>query len=175
MSISMHSASAPLFLRTLENMLAWLDKAEEYAKTRGFDPNNYLGLRLAPDMMPFSRQIQITTDSAKNCVARLSGAEPPSWADDEDTLDALRDRIRKAIDYVGSVPAADIDGTEDREITMPAGPDHTVSFPGQSFLTGFSLPNFFFHVSMTYALLRQAGVELGKMDYLGALDIKDSK
>lgn len=171
MSLSMYAASAPLFTRTLNNMLVWLDKAEEHAKARGFEPDNFLGLRLAPDMFPLSRQIQVATDGAKNCVARLAGQEPPKWADDEATLDELRARLRKAIEFVESVPAAEIDGSEEREVVMPAGPDHTIRFKGEAFLTGFSIPNFYFHVSMTYALLRQGGVALGKMDFLGQLDI----
>ena len=174
MTLSMHSASAPLFSRALGNMLAWLDKAEAHAKQRKFDVENFLGLRLAPDMLPLSRQIQIATDGAKNCVARLAGVEPPKGADDEATLDELRARLRKAIDYVESIPASEIDGSEEREILMPAGPDHTIRFKGQAFLTGFSIPNFYFHVSMTYALLRQGGVELGKMDYLGPLDLVEA-
>jgi hypothetical protein len=168
MAISMHSASVPVFVRMLNNMLAWLDKAEAYAKARKFDPSNYLGLRLSPDMLPFARQIQIASDTTKNCVARLAGTEPPKWADDEATLDELRARIKKTIEYVQSVPAAKFDGSEQREITVPAGPGRTLTFTGETFLRGFSLPNFFFHVTMTYALLRHAGVELGKMDYLGA-------
>lgn len=172
-SISMHSASVPLFVRSLTNMLAWLDKAEATATARKFDPQNYLGLRLSVDMFPLSRQIQITTDSAKNCVARLAGVEPPKWEDTENSIDELRARLKKAIAYVQSTEAKEIDGSEQREISMPAGPDRTLTFTGQEFLTGFSLPNFFFHASMTYALLRQAGVELGKMDFLGALEIKD--
>lgn len=175
MPLTMHSASVPIFVRSLTNILTWLDKAEENAKARDFEPQNFLALRLSPDMMPFSRQIQIATDSAKNCVARLSGVEPPTWADDEDSLDALRERIKKAIDYVQSISEKDIDGTEDRQIVMPAGPDRTISFTGQEFLIGFSLPNFFFHISMAYALLRQGGIALGKMDYLGPLDLKDAK
>jgi hypothetical protein len=168
MALSMHSASVPVFVRMLNNLLAWLDKAEAYAEARKFDPNNYLGLRLAPDMLPFSRQIQIASDATKNCVARLAGMEPPKWADDEATLDELRARIRKTLEYAQSVPAAKIDGSEAREIAMPAGPGRTLTFTGEVFLKHFSLPNFFFHVTMTYALLRHAGVELGKMDYLGA-------
>jgi hypothetical protein len=164
----MHSASVPVFVRMLNNLLAWLDKAEAYAKARKFDPVNYLGLRLAPDMLPFARQIQIASDTTKNCVARLAGMEPPKWADDEKTLDELRARIQKTIEYAQSVPAAQIDGSEAREITVPAGPGRTLTFSGETFLRGFSLPNFFFHVTMSYALLRHAGVELGKMDYLGA-------
>lgn len=168
MPLSMHSASVPIFVRMLNNMQGWLDKAEAYAKARKFEPSNYLGLRLAPDMLPFARQIQIASDTTKNCVARLAGLEPPKWADDEASLDELRARIKKTIEYAQSVPAAKIDGSEAREIVLPMGPGRSVTFTGETFLKGFSLPNFFFHATMTYALLRQGGVELGKMDYLGA-------
>ncbi len=164
MAISMHSASVPVFVRMSTNMLAWLSKAEAHANARKFDPNNYLGLRLAPDMLPFSRQIQIASDSVKGCVSQLAGIETPKWADDEATLDQLRARIQKAIDYAQSVPAAKFEGSEAREITpFPGAP----RFTGETFLRGFALPNFLFHCTMTYALLRHAGVELGKMDYLG--------
>ena len=168
MPLSMHSTSVPVFLRMLNNMLAWLDKAEAHAKAAKFDPSNYLGLRLAPDMLPFARQIQIASDAVKNCVTRLAGIEPPKWEDNEASLDELRARIKKTIDFAQSVPAAKIDGSEEREILQPLGPGRTVSLTGEVFLKHFSLPNFFFHTTMTYALLRQGGVELGKMDYLGA-------
>jgi len=168
MPLSMHSASVPVFVRTLTNMLAWLDRAEAYAKVRKFDPDNYLSLRLAPDMLPFSRQIQIASDAVKGCVARLAGVEPPKWADDETSLDALRARIQKTIDYAESIPAAKIDGSDARSIQVPLGAERTISFPGEFFLKHFVLPNFFFHATMTYALLRHGGVELGKMDFLGA-------
>jgi len=167
MPLSMHSASVPIFVRMLNNMLAWLDKAEAHAKAGKFDPSNYLGLRLAPDMLPFARQIQIASDAVKNCVTRLAGIEPPKWEDNEASLDELRARIKKTIDFAQSVPAAKIDGSEEREILLPLGPGRTVPLTGELFLKHFSLPNFFFHTTMTYALLRQGGVELGKMDYLG--------
>jgi hypothetical protein len=167
MTISMHSASVPIFTRQLRNMLGWLDKAEAHAKQRGFDPDNYLGLRLAPDMFPFSRQIQVASDACKGCLVRLSGSEGPTWPDDEASLDELRARIAKTIEFAESVPADQIDGTEERTITLEA-PGASFEFTGEAFLKTFSLPNFFFHCTMTYALLRHAGVELGKMDYLGA-------
>ena len=168
MPITMHSASVPVFVRMLNNMLAWLDKAEAHAKAREVRPEQLPRMRLTPDMLPFARQIQISTDHVKGCTARLAGMEPPKWADDEKTLDELRARIRKAIEYAQSIPAAKIDGSETREISLPIGPSRTMTFPGETFLKGFSLPNFFFHATMAYALLRQGGVELGKMDYLGA-------
>jgi len=166
MTISMHSASAPVFGRMLGNLLAWLDKAEAHAKAKKFDPANYLGLRLTPDMLPFTRQIQIASDACKGAVARLADVEPPKWADDEKSLDDLRARIKKTIEYAQSIPAAKFEGAEKREIALPI--PGAPKLDGERFLKGFSLPNFFFHVMMTYVLLRQGGVELGKGDYLGA-------
>lgn len=168
MAISMHSASVPIFVRMLGNMEAWLDKAEAHAEAKKFDPKNYLGMRLAPDMLPFTRQIQIASDTAKNCLARLAGLEPPKWEDNESSLDELRARIKKTIEYALSVPAGKVDGSEGREIMLPLGPGRTVPFTGETLLKHFALPNFFFHCTMTYALLRQGGVGLGKMDFLGA-------
>lgn len=169
MSFSVHASSVPQFVKMSKNMLAWLDKAEAHAKAKKFDPNNFVGMRLAPDMLPFARQIQIASDAAKNCVARLAGDEPPKWADDEATIDALRARIRKTIEFVESIPAHRLEGAEKRDIVMPIGPDRTMRMTGEAFLQGFSIPNFFFHVTMVYALLRHGGVELGKGDFLGAL------
>jgi hypothetical protein len=163
----MHSASVPVFVRMLSNLLAWLDKAEAHAQAKKFDPNNFVGVRLTPDMLPFSAQIGIATDHVKGCLARLSGAEPPKWPDTEKTLDELRARIQKAIDYAKGFTPEQLAGAEAREITLPT-PRGPLKMSGERFLTGFSLPNFFFHTTMAYALLRQGGVEIGKMDYLGA-------
>jgi hypothetical protein len=169
MPISMQAASVPLFARMLTNVLTWLDKAEAHAAAKKFDSKNYLGLRLTPDMLPFSAQIQIASDTAKLAVARLTGVEAPKWPDDEKTMAELRARVQKAIDFVQSIPAAKFDGAESREVQISMGPGRTVKLSGEAMLRGFSLPNFFFHVTMTYALLRQGGVELGKADYLGAV------
>lgn len=163
----MHTASVPVFARMLGNMLKWLDKAEAHAQARKFDPNNYLALRLAPDMLPFVKQIQIASDGAKGCVARLAGQDVPKWDDTEVTLDELRARIRRTLDYVQSVPAGQVDGSEQREIVL-AMRQGEVRFSGQDYLLHFVLPNFYFHATTAYALLRHAGVELGKRDYLGA-------
>ena len=168
MSLTMHSASVPVFVRMLGNMLNWLDKAEAHAAARKFDSVNYLGLRLAPDMLPFSRQIQIATDGAKGCVARLAGIEVPKWEDTEATLADLRARVLKTIDYVQTFTAEQIDGSEAREILLPTRQGDPLRFSGEAFLKHFVLPNFYFHATTTYALLRHAGVELGKRDYLGA-------
>ena len=166
MSLSMHGASVAVFVRTLSGMLVWLDKAQAHAEARKFDPVNYLGLRLAPDMLPLTRQIQIATDGVKGCIARLAGLEVPKWEDTEATLDELRARIRKAIDYAQSVPAAQIDGSEARQISLPQRSGEPLLFTGEAFLKHYALPNFYFHCTTTYALLRQAGVALGKRDFL---------
>jgi hypothetical protein len=163
----MHSASAPIFVRILNNMLAWLDKAQAHAEARGFDSANYLGLRLAPDMLPFSRQIQIASDAAKGCMARLSGVDNPKWEDNEASVDELRARIRKTIDFVKGFRAAQIDGSEGREVLIPMRSGDPLKLDGETFLKHFALPNFFFHATTAYALLRHAGVELGKADYIG--------
>jgi uncharacterized protein len=167
MTISMHSASAPVFVRMLTNLLAWLDKAEAHAAARKFDPANYLGLRLAPDMLPFTRQIQIASDSAKGAMARLAGVEVPKWEDNEASFADLRARVAKTIDYVQSFQPAQIDGSEARPISVPRRVGEPLQFDGETFLKHFAMPNFYFHVTTAYALLRQAGVEVGKGDYLG--------
>ena len=168
MAISMHSASVPVFRQMLTNLLAWLDKAEAHATAKKFEPSVYLTARLAPDMLPLPTQIQIACDAAKFCVARLAGTEGPKFEDNETTLAELRQRVRKTIDYVQSVPAEQIDGSDDREITVPrrAGP---IQMKGEMYLKHFVLPNFFFHVTTVYALLRHNGVNLGKSDFLAGL------
>jgi uncharacterized protein len=166
MSLSMHSASVPVFVKMLGNLLTWLDKAQSHAETRRFDPVQYLSLKLAPDMLPLTRQIQIATDAAKGCAARLAGHEVPKWADDESTLEQLRERVRRTIDYVQSVPAAAFEGSETREVVLQLRAGE-LRYQGEDYLRHFALPNFYFHVTTTYALLRQAGVEIGKRDFLG--------
>ena len=168
MALSMHSASVPVFVRMLGNLVGWLDKAESHAREKKFEPSVYLSARLAPDMLALPTQIQIACDAAKFCFARLAGVEPPPFPDDEKTLDELRQRVRKTIDYLQSIPVAQIDDSDAREISVPrrAG---SITMTGESYLKTFALPNFFFHVTTTYALLRHNGVELGKADFLGAL------
>jgi hypothetical protein len=150
----------------LGNMLNWLDKAEAHATAKKFEPGVLLAARLAPDMLPLVKQIQIACDAAKFGMARLAGVEAPKFEDNEGTLDELRERIRKTIAYVQSVPAAKIDGTEDKDVTVPRRDGPTI-LKGEPYLKHFVLPNFFFHVTTTYALLRHNGVDLGKSDYLG--------
>ena len=168
MSLTMYSASVPVFVRMLGNMLNWLDKAEAHAKARKFDSGNYLGLRLAPDMLPFNRQIQIASDGAKGCVARLAGVEVPKWDDSETSMAELRLRVLRTSDYVQTFSAEQIDGSEGREILLPTRQGDPLRYDGESYLKHYVLPNFYFHATTTYALLRHAGVELGKRDYLGA-------
>ena len=168
MSISMHSASVPIFVRMLGNINAWLDKAEAHAAAKKFEPSVYLSARLAPDMLPFTRQIQIASDSAKFGIARLAGIEAPKFEDNEASFADLRERIRKTIEFIESVPAAQIDGTEDKDVSVPRR-DGSITLKGEFYLKHFVLPNFFFHVTTAYALLRHNGVELGKRDYLGPM------
>jgi len=162
----MHAISVPVIVRTFKAMQICIDKAQAHADARKFDSANYLGLRLAPDMLPLTKQIQIATDMAKGCVARLSGQEIPKWEDNELTLAELRARLDKAIAYVQSVPATQIDGTEDKEIVLPLRQGE-MRMSGQAYVLGFVLPNVYFHAAAAYALLRHAGVELGKPDFLG--------
>ena len=167
MSITMHSASVPVFARLLTNLLAWFDKAEAHATQRKFDTSVYLAARLAPDMLPFTKQIQIACDGAKFCIGRLAGVEAPTFEDTEASLAELRERIRKTLAFIQSVNAAQIDGTEDKDVVIPRR-DAPVTMKGEAYLKHYATPNFYFHVTMAYALLRHNGVEIGKMDYLGA-------
>ncbi len=166
MTISMYSASIPIFKRQLEAVAKWLDKAEAHAQARKFDTANYLQLRLAPDMLPFVRQIQIASDNAKGCAARLAGQEPPRFDDVEASFDDLRARIRRTIEFIESVDPGLIEGSEKREIVLPLRNRDPLELDGEFYLTQWVLPNFEFHCTIAYALLRHAGVELGKSDYL---------
>lgn len=168
MRLTMYSASVPVLARMLGNMLNWLDKAEAHAEARKFDSTNYLGLRLAPDMLPLVRQVQIACDGAKGCVARLSGDEVPRWDDTEATMAELKDRVRRTRDFVQGHGPERFEGSETREIVLPTRQGEPLRFDGVDYLKHFVLPNFYFHATTTYALLRHGGVELGKRDYLGA-------
>ncbi|MGH8795702.1 MAG: DUF1993 domain-containing protein [Caldimonas sp.] len=173
MSITMHSASVPIFVRMLGNMTVWLDKAEAHAQAKKFEPAVYLTSRLAPDMLPFTKQIQIACDAVKFGIARLAGVDAPKFEDNETSLADLRARIRKTIDFVESVPASKIDGSETRDVIVPRR-DGSMTLKGEVYLKHFALPNFFFHVTTVYALLRHNGVELGKADYLGSMQALQS-
>jgi hypothetical protein len=166
MALSMYQASAPAFLQMLSSLSAILDKAEAYAADRKIDPSVLLGWRLAPDMFALARQVQIATDHAKGCCARLAGVEVPKYPDDETTFADLRARIARTIDFVQGFEQSDIDGSEDRDIAITAG-GRELRFKGQQYLVSFVLPNFYFHVTTVYAILRHCGVPIGKRDFLG--------
>ncbi|MBG9387084.1 DUF1993 domain-containing protein [Caenimonas aquaedulcis] len=166
MSISMYSASIPVFKAMLGNLSHILDKAVANAESRKYDPSVLLQYRLAPDMLPFTRQIQIACDAAKNGISRISGVEAPKFEDNEASFPELKARIQKTIDYLSSVPADKLDGTEAKEITFPVGRETTRTMTGEAYLKHWALANFHFHVTMAYAILRHNGVELGKADYL---------
>jgi uncharacterized protein len=168
MAISMYSASVPVLVRALSNLQAWFDKAEAHAVAKKFEPQVLLNARLAPDMLPFTKQVQIACDSAKFGVARLSGVDAPKFDDTEATFAELRQRIAKTLDYVRSVPAAKIDGTETKDVVVPRR-NGSMTLKGEFYLKHYVLPNVFFHVMTAYALLRHNGVELAKADYLGAM------
>ena len=166
MTISMSSASVPVFKTMLANLEHILDKGAAHAEARKFDPANLLNYRLAPDMLPFTRQIQIACDAAKIGTARIAGVEAPKFEDNEASFPELKARIRKTIDFLSTVPRERLDGTEEKEVTFPVGREATRTMKAEAYLKHHVLPNFYFHVTMAYAILRHNGVELGKADYL---------
>jgi len=169
MTLSMYQASVPVFLRTLAALSGVLDKAAAHAAQRKVEPSVLLNTRLFPDMFPLVRQVQLTADFAKGAGARLAGIDVPKFADAESTFDELKARIAKTVDFLKTLKPAQVDGSEGREITIPIGgqPQH---FKGQPYLLHFALPNFFFHATTAYDILRHCGVEVGKRDFLGPLD-----
>ena len=167
MAISIYDASVPTLIRGLGNLSAVLGKGAAFAEARKIEPAVLIGARLAPDMHPLSRQVQIASDSAKGGPARLAGAEVPSFPDTETTFAELQARIVKTIDFLQTLKPESFEGAEARTITLP-NPSGEMKFSGQEFLFGFVLPNFFFHTTTAYAILRHNGVEIGKMDFLGA-------
>ena len=171
MEISLNKLIDEQFIRTLESMNVILTKAEAHAKERGFDPNAYLALRFAPDMLPFSKQIQIATDIAKGAVARLTNKKAPVFEDNETTLTELKTRIVKTIEFLASTKPEEYKGYELMMATFPWFPGKGLE--GQDFLVSHALPNFFFHATTTYALLRMSGVKLGKADFLGKQNWKN--
>ena len=166
MSLSMYQISIPVFARALNNLAAILNKAVAHAEAKKIDPSVLINYRLAPDMLPLSRQVQIASDTAKGCAARLAGVDVPSFADTETTFPELQERIDKTLAFLNTLTAEQIDGSESRTVTIQLrGKD--VQFVGLAYLTSFVLPNLYFHVTTAYAILRHNGVELGKADYLG--------
>ena len=169
MTISMYQSSAPVFVKMLGNLKRILEKAAAHAQAKKIDESAFLAARLFPDMLPFTSQIHIATDFARGTCARLVGAEPPSIESNEKSFAELISRVDRSIEYVNSLKAGEIDGSEGREIVRKVG-GKEVKFTGQEYLLMFALPNFYFHMSMAYAMLRQGGVELGKMDFIGGKD-----
>ena len=164
--IDMYTASVPIVLRALSSLKSILGRAETWAKEKGIKDETVLGARLALDMFPLSRQVQIVSDNAKGLAARLGGVESPSYADTETSFAELSERLQKTIDFIKSVDAKGFKDSETREIVLKF-PNQTMEFTGFSYLTGFAIPNLFFHMSTAYAILRHNGVPLGKADFLG--------
>lgn len=168
MQISMYRASVPVFARNLRNLIGILRKAEASATERKIDQSVLLGYRLAPDMFPLTRQVQIATDMAKGCVSRLAGVEIPAYDDKEATFGELITRLEKCVAYLESFKPAQIDGTEDKAIVL-ARPTGDVTYQGLKYLLEYVQPNVYFHCSSAYAILRHCGVNIGKKDFIGPL------
>jgi len=166
MTISMYKASIPVMIKMLGNLEAILDKAITHTTARKIDEAAFVDARLFPDMFTFARQIRVATDMAKGAGARLAGIEIPKFDDNEKTLGELKARLRRAIDFLKTLTSAQIDGSEERAITLTIG-GNTLNFKGLDYLLNWALPNFYFHIATSYNLLRHGGVEIGKMDYIG--------
>jgi uncharacterized protein len=169
MSISMSLASIPVFETGLNALSAILDKAEAYSAAKKIDASVLLNSRLAPDMFPLTRQVQIAADQAKNGSSHLAGVEPPRYEDNETTLDQLKARLAKTLAYLKTLDRKEIDRATDRPITFPLGPTNKGHMKGADYLCQFALPNFHFHVATAYDILRHSGVELGKRDFIGVI------
>ncbi len=166
MTISMYKASVPIFVQFLTSLSAVLDKAAAHAEAKKIDPGALLNARLFPDMFPLVRQVRAATDHAMNACGRLAGIDLPTLANTEASFPELKDRIAKAIEFIKAIKPAQIDGSEDKEITMKFASGER-KFSGQGLLLNFCLPNFYFHATTAYDILRHSGVELGKRDFMG--------
>ena len=166
MSLTMHAMTVGQFVPMLQNLSRILDKASAYAEARKLDAGVLEGLRLAPDMLSFTRQVQLACDFAKNSTARLAGVEAPRFEDKESTLAELKTRVTKTIDWLGTVRTEQLAGADARHIVVPLR-TRTLEMDGLPFLQKWALPNFYFHVTAAYALLRNVGIEVGKQDFLG--------
>jgi uncharacterized protein len=163
--LSMHAVSAPIFVRNLNNLASILANAEKQGKTKGYDPSVLLSARLAPDMFPLTKQIQIATDHAKGCVARLAGHQIEAIEDTETTFAELQARIKKVLGIVEGYKPGEFEGSETREISIKI-PNRELKFSGLDYVNQWAMPNFYFHITMAYAILRHNGIELGKKDFL---------
>ncbi len=168
MALSMYQASVPVFVKTLGNLAAILDKGAAFAAARKIEPSVLLGYRRAPDMLNLTRQVQMAADHAKRAAARLAGIEPPVYEDNEASIADLKSRIDKTIAFVNTLKPGQIDGSEAREITLKIGGGSQI-LTGQAYLLHNALPNFFFHVTTAYAILRHCGVDVGKKDFIGQI------
>lgn len=166
MSLTMYSAFIPVAIRTIQNLSAVLAKGAAHCEARKIDPNAFLTARLYPDMFPLARQVQIASDTVKGGAARLAGIEMPRYEDNETTFAELQARLDKTVAFLQTIQPAQIDGKENADIVL-SFPTRTFEFKGQAYLTGWVLPNLYFHTTTAYNLLRHGGVELGKADYLG--------
>jgi uncharacterized protein len=171
--MSMFNASVPVFEIGLNALSGLLDKAQAYAEAKTIDPAVLLNARLFPDMFTFTRQVQSACDQAKNGSARLAGIDPPTYEDSEKTIADLKARIAKTVSFVKTLDAKKIDGSADREITFPLGPNKG-HMKGADYLSHFVMPNFYFHVTTAYDILRHCGVQIGKRDFIGAIPIRMS-
>lgn len=167
--MSLYDTSVPAFLQILNSLSGILSKAEAHCKVKNIQPDVLLGARLYPDMLPFSRQIQLVCDFAAKGCARVTHSEVPSTPDTEKTFDELRQRLAKTIEYLKGYKPAQFEGAETRDVNFPAGPDKTMTMKGQQYLAHFALPNFYFHAATAHGILRHNGVEIGKRDFLGAV------
>jgi hypothetical protein len=166
-AMSFYDSTVPAFLQTLGALDAILGKAEAHCKAKNIQPEALLSARLYPDMFPLTRQIQTMCDFAAKTCARLTGSEVPTTADTEKSFEELRQRIAKVVDYVKAFKPAQFDGADARDVTFPAGPNNQLTLKGQQFLSGFALPNFYFHAATAHGILRHNGVEIGKRDFMG--------
>lgn len=171
MHISLYNATVPVLARSLNNLTVWLEKAEQYAAEKGFPAEQFLGERLVVDQFPFVRQVQIASDNAKGLVARLAGMEPPKMEDTEVSIVELKERIAKTVRFIESIEPEQIDGQEERMIAMPYMPGKQLS--GLDYAVSYALPNFFFHYTTAYSILRKNGVPVGKVDFIGSLNFQE--
>ena len=165
--MSFYDATVPAYLQILGSLSGLLGKAEAHCKAKNIAPEVLLTARLYPDMLPFTKQIQLASDFAAKGCARLTQSEVPSTPDTEKTFEELKQRLAKTIDYVKSFRPAQFEGADARNVTFPIGPDKTMTLTGQQFLSGFSFPNFYFHAAIAHGILRHNGVEIGKRDFMG--------
>ena len=165
--MSFHDTTVPAFLQILGSLNGILSKAEAHCTAKNIQQEVLLGARLYPDMLPFTRQIQLVCDFAAKSCARLTQSEVPTTPDTETSFDALKQRLAKTLEYVKSFKPAQFDGAESRDVSFPAGPNNMMTLKGQQFLSNFALPNFYFHAAIAHGILRHNGVEIGKRDFLG--------